>query len=223
MEYITMHKRNITILSLAGVAALAASVILTSSVTIRSEGVYMTDGPSYNDLTDLTRASQAVAQVKVVSAAKSYRVAFDRAQVVVAPRPSDGAKGKEQPAAAAPAAIIQEEGLLHTDFTVEVVEAVRGGLQKGQRLVVTQIGGTEDSGAKLNAEHDPLMQVGTQEVLFLKKDAKSGKFFTTGGGQGRFTVQSNGTVSPVDAHTELARVTTGKPATFVTGAAKAAP
>ena len=218
-----MHKRNITILSLAGVAALAASVILTSSVTIRSEGVYMTDGPSYSDLTDLTKASHAVAQVKVLSAAKSYRVAFDRPQVVVAPRPSDGAKGKEQPAAPAPAAVILEDGLLHTDFTVEVVEAVRGGLQKGQRLVVTQIGGTEDSGAKLNAEHDPLMQVGAQEVLFLKKDAKSGKFFTTGGGQGRFTVQSNGTVSPVDAHTELARVTTGKPASFVTGAAKAAP
>ena len=218
-----MHKRKITILSLAGVAALAASVVLTGSVSLRSEGVYMTDGPSYNDLTDLTKASQAVAQVKVVSAAKSYRVAFDPANVVVSPRPSDGAKGKEQPAAAAPAAIIQEQGLLHTDFTVEVVDSVRGSLQKGQRVVVTQIGGTEDSGAVLNAEHDPLMQVGAQEVLFLKKDPSSGKFFTTGGGQGRFSVQSNGTVSPVDAHTNLARITTGKPASFVTGAAKAAP
>jgi hypothetical protein len=218
-----MHKRNITILSLAGIAALAVSMVLTGSVTLRSEGVYMTDGPSYNDLTDLTRASQAVAHVKVVSAARSYRVAFDPARVVVSPRPSDGPKGKEQPAAPAPAATIQEEGLLHTDFTVEVVDAIRGGLRKGQRVVVTQIGGTEDSGAVLNAEHDPLLKVGAQELLFLKQDAASGKFFTTGGGQGRFTVQSNGTVSPVDTHTNLARLTTGKPASFISGAAKAAP
>ena len=66
-----MHKRKITFLSLAGVAALVASAVLTGSVSLRSEGVYMTDGPSYSDLTDLTKASQAVAQVKVVSAARA--------------------------------------------------------------------------------------------------------------------------------------------------------
>ena len=86
-----------------------------------------------------------------------------------------------------------------------------------------ELGGTEDNGAVINTEHDALMQVGAQEVMFLKKDAQSGKFFTTGGGQGRFTVQSNGTLSPVDTHSAIARLTTGKPASFVTGAAKAAP
>ena len=90
-------------------------------------------------------------------------------------------------------------------------------------IVVTQLGGTEDNRAVINTEHDALMQVGAQELLFLRKDARSGKFFTTGGGQGRFTVHSNGLLTPVDTHSDIARLATGKPVNFVTGAAKAAP
>jgi hypothetical protein len=155
--------------------------------------------------------------------ASLYRVPFDKAQVVVSPRNTSGDKGKEQPLTSTVGADLKQAGLLHTDFTVEVVDSVRGGLKKGERVTVTQLGGTEDNGAVINTEHDALMQVGAQEVMFLKKDAQSGKFFTTGGGQGRFTVQSNGTLSPVDAHSAIARLATGKPASFVTGAAKAAP
>ncbi len=215
--------RNFKLFSLAGVAVLAVSAILTGNISLRSEAVYMTDGPTFNDIADLTKASHAVAQVKIVSAAKSYRVPFDKAQVVVSPRNTDGAKGKEQPQSSVPAVDFKQQGLLHTDFTVEVVDAVRGSLKNGQRIVVTQLGGTEDNGALTNTEHDTLMKVGAQEVLFLRQDAQSGKFFTTGGGQGRFTVAANGTVTPVDQHSQLARLVTGKPASFVTGAAKAAP
>ena len=216
-------KRNISILSVAGVAVLAASAILSANVTLRSEGVYMTDGPSFNDVAELTKASTAVAQVRIVGAGKSYRVPFDRAQVTVAARNTGGEKGKEQPVSATNGAEFKQNGLLHTDFSVEVVDSVRGGLRKGERITVTQLGGTEDSGAVINTEHDALMQVGAQELLFLRRDAQSGKFFTTGGGQGRFTVQSNGALMPVDTHSQLARLTTGKPASFVTGVAKAAP
>ena len=216
-------KRNFTIFSIAGVAVLAASAILTGTATFRGEGVYMTDGPAYADVTDLTKASTAVAQVKIVSKANTYRVPFDKSQVVVSPRNTSGDKGKEQPLTSTVETDLKQAGLLHTDFTVEVVDSVRGGLKKGERVTVTQLGGTEDNGAVVNTEHDALMQVGAQEVMFLKKDAQSGKFFTTGGGQGRFTVQSNGTLSPVDAHSAIARLATGKPASFVTGAAKAAP
>src|SRR4029453_7397488 len=102
---------------------------------------------------------------------------------------------------------LKPAGILHTDFTAEVVDAVRGGVKKGERITVTQLGGTEDSGAVINTEHDALMQVGAQELLFLRKDARSGKFITTGGGQGRFTVQSNGALMPVDTHSQLARLT----------------
>jgi hypothetical protein len=216
-------KRKITIFSVAGVAVLAASAILTGTATFRGEGIYMTDGPAYADVTDLTKASTAVAQVKIVGKANTYRVPFDKAQVVVSPRDTSGDKGKEQPLSGTVGTDLKQAGLLHTDFTVEVVDSVRGSLKKGERITVTQLGGTEDNGAVINTEHDALMQVGAQEVMFLKKDAQSGKFFTTGGGQGRFTVQSNGTLSPVDAHSAIARVATGKPATFITGAAKAAP
>ena len=216
-------KRKITIFSVAGVAVLAASAILTGTATFRGEGIYMTDGPAYADVTDLTKASTAVAQVKIVGKANTYRVPFDKAQVVVSPRDTSGDKGKEQPLSSTVGTDLKQAGLLHTDFTVEVVDSVRGSLKKGERITVTQLGGTEDNGAVINTEHDALMQVGAQEVMFLKKDAQSGKFFTTGGGQGRFTVQSNGTLSPVDAHSAIARVATGKPATFITGAAKAAP
>jgi len=216
-------KRKITIFSMAGVAVLAASAILTGTATFRGEGIYMTDGPAYADVADLTKASNAVAQVKIVGKAKTYRVPFDKAQVVVSQRDTSGDKGKEQPQSGTTGVDLKQAGLLHTDFTVEVVDSVRGSLKKGERITVTQLGGTEDNGAVINTEHDSLMQVGAQEVMFLKKDAQSGKFFTTGGGQGRFTVQTNGTVSPVDAHSAIARLATGKPASFVTGAAKAAP
>jgi len=215
-------KRTFALLGLAGVAVFAASAVLTANLTLRSEGVYMTDGPAYDDVADLTKASDAVAQVKVVGKAKSYRVAYDRAQVVVAPRNTSGDKGKEQPLSETDGVQADQKGLLHTDFTVEVVDSVRGGLKKGERVTITQLGGTEDSGAVINTEHDPLMQVGATELLFLNKDARSGKFFTTGGGQGRFTVQSNGTLTPADAHSPLARLTTGKPTSFVTGAVRAA-
>jgi len=216
-------KRKITIFSVAGVAVLAASAILTGTATFRGEGIYMTDGPAYADVTDLTKASTAVAQVKIVGKANTYRVPFDKAQVVVSPRDTSGDKGKEQPLSSTAGVDLKQTGLLHTDFTVEVVDSVRGSLKKGERITVTQLGGTEDNGAVINTEHDALMQVGAQEVMFLRQDAQNGKFFTTGGGQGRFIVQSNGTLTPVDAHSSIARLATGKPATFVTGAAKAAP
>jgi hypothetical protein len=216
-------KRNLAMLSVAAVAVFAASAIFSADVTLRSEGVYMTDGPTFSDVTELTKASTAVAQVRIVGAGKSYRVPFDRAQVTVAARNTGGAKGKEQALSATTGVESGMDGLLHTDFTAEVVDSVRGGLRKGERITVTQLGGTEDSGAVINTEHDTLMHVGAQELVFLRKDAQSGKFFTTGGGQGRFSVQSNGALTPVDTHSQLARLTSGKPASFVTGAAKAAP
>lgn len=216
-------KRTFALLSIGGVAVLAAAAILTTSVSLRSEGVYMTDGPAYNDIAELTQASTAVVQVKVVGSGKSYVVPFDKPQVVTSARPNDGLKSKDQSLSQTKAAELKQTGLLHTDFTVEVVDSVRGNIKRGERLTITQLGGTEDSGTVIVTEHDSLMQVGAQELMFLRKDAASGKFVTTGGGQGRFTVQSNGTLTPVDQHSKLARLVTGKPASFVSGAAKSAP
>lgn len=198
-----------------------SGLVLVSGISMQSESTYLTDGPSYADVNDLTAASQAVAQVKIVSADKPYVVAFDAPVVTVAPAHTDADK-KAQAVSAVPLAKHQETGILHTDFTVEVLDNIRGSsIKKGDRLVVTQLGGTQQDGVIASAEHDRLMQVGDQEVLFLRHDATSGKYFTTGGGQGRFKVESNGTLSPIDSHSALARLQTGKPVSFLKNSVQA--
>jgi hypothetical protein len=222
-----MNKRNGFLLGLGSVAAVlaigGASLISGIGVTQQSEALYMTDGPDYQDIQDLTKASGAVAHVRIISAGKSYLIPFDAAVTNVAPpRRDDSAKGKlGQPTSGTPAKALLQNGILQTDYTAEVLDNVRGAsVKKGQKIVISQIGGKlaaqgADGSSKeiivANAEHDPVMQVGDEEMLFLNQDASTGKFFTTGGGQGRFKVQSNGTLSPVDVHSSIARLQTGKP------------
>lgn len=229
-----MNKRLILgIGSVAAVLAIGGAAVLTGlAFTQRSELLYMTDGPTYNDLTDLTKASKAVAHVRILSAGASYTIPFDNASTVVTNRPSGnpekdklGSQTSQAPGGT------PSKGILKTDFTVEVLDNMRGiALKKGDHVVITQVGGTvatkrpdgvSTNVTVANAEHDPLMQVGDEEVLFLNQDAASGKFFTTGGGEGRFKVQSNGTVTAVDHESAFAKLVTGKPTTFLKAAAQA--
>lgn len=230
-----MNKR--IILGLSGVAAAlaigASTIALTGfGMTERSDVTYMTDGPSYADVADLTRASKAVAHVRVVSMGASHTIAFDKASAVVSERPTgnpDKDKGGAQlsttPGGAPPT------GLLKTDFVVEVLDSVRGGgLKKGDRITVSQLGGqiatkrpdgTPDTLLVANAEHDPLLKVGDEELVFLNQDKDSGTYFTTGGGMGRFSVAANGTLTAVDHDSPIARIANGKPSSFLTNAVKA--
>ena len=222
--------------SVAAVLAIGAFTIISGiGLTQTSEIQYMTDGPNYADVTDLTNASKAgVAHVRVVSAGKSYTIPFDNASAVVTARPtgnadkdSKGPQTSTTPAGAAPT------GLLKTDYTVEVLDNVRGaGLKKGDQIVVSQLGGTvadrRPDGVLVNklvanAEHDPLMQVGDEELLFLNRDNASGKFFTTGGGLGRFKVQGNGTLLAVDHDSPIAKIANGKPVAFLKTAVSTSP
>ena len=221
-----MNKRKGLLLGLGSVAAVLAiggAALLTGiGVRYESQMEYMTDGPAYQDVQDLTKASGAVAHVRIISAGKSYLIPFDAAVTKVAPpRKDDSAKGKlGQPTTGTPAKAQLQNGILQTDYTAEVLDNVRGAsVKKGQQIVISQIGGKLSSqGADgssheiivANAEHDPVMQVGDEEMMFLNQDSATGKFFTTGGGQGRFKVQSNGTLSAVDEHSNLARLQTGK-------------
>jgi hypothetical protein len=234
-----MNKRKGFLLGLSSVAAVlaigGAALISGIGVTQQSEALYMTDGPDFQDVQDLTRASHAVAHVRIVSAGKSYLVPFDAAVTNVAPaRKDDGAKGKlGQRTSGTPAKGLLQNGILQTDYTAEVLDSVRGaGIKKGQHIVVSQIGGKlasqgADGSSKdvivANVEHDPIMQVGDEEMLFLNQDSATGKFFTTGGGQGRFKVQGNGTLSAVDAHSNLARLQTGKQVGSLKNAVQAIP
>ena len=215
------------LLGLGGVAAVLVigGAALASGIGTyqRSEVEYMTDGPVYQDVAELTRASRAVSHVRVLSAGQSYLVPFDKSAPVVSPAPSDGGqkdKARDQ-TPPVPGGPELSNGVVKTDFTVEVLDDVTGrGPQKGQRIVVSQLGGTVSSKRPdgvteqvvvANAEHDALMQVGAQEIVFLSQDPATGKFFTTGGGLGRFAVQPNGTVIAVDGESPLARAQNGKP------------
>src|ERR687890_201566 len=182
-------------LGAGALAVVMSGLVMVGGVGMRpGDSVYLTDGPSYSDIADLTKDSKAVAHVKILSAGKSYTVPFDAPVVQVVPPHTDQPNRSQPPSSNIPIVSHQDAGILHTDFTVEVLDNVRGaGLKKGDHIVVTQLGGVQQNGAIASAEHDRLMQVDDQEVLFLKQDAKSGKFFTTGGGQGRFKVEKNNT------------------------------
>jgi hypothetical protein len=232
-----MNIRKGLLLGLGSVAAVlaigGAALISGIGVTQQNEALYMTDGPDFQDVHDLTTASHAVAHVRIISAGKSYLVPFDAAVTNVAPaRKDDSAKGKTGPSTSGtPALGLLQNGIVKTDYTAEALDNVRGSaIKKGQHIVVSQIGGklaSQDGSSKdvlvVNAEHDPVMQVGDEEMLFLNQDSATGKFFTTGGGQGRFKVQSNGTLSPVDVHSSLARIQTGKQVTSLKNAVQAVP
>lgn len=222
--------------SVAAVLAIGGAALVSGvGVSQQNEVQYMTDGPDFQDVQDLTKASGAVAHVRILSAGKSYVLPFDAPVTSVAPAPNDGgAKGKAgQQKSSTPALGLLQNGILKTDFTVEVLDNVRGArIRKGQQIVVSQVGGKLASqgadGAPAtitvaNAEHDPIMQVGDEEMLFLNQDSASGKFFTTGGGIGRFKVQSNGLLSPVDSHSQLARLQTGKPVSSLKSAVQSIP
>jgi hypothetical protein len=234
-----MNKRKGFLLGLGSVAAVlaigGAALISGIGVSRQTEALYMTDGPDFKDVQDLTKASGAVAHVRIISAGKSYLIPFDKAVTSVAPaRKDDSAKGKlGQPASGTPALGLLQNGILKTDYTAEVLDNVRGSaIKKGQQIVISQIGGklatqAADGSSKevivANAEHDPVMQIGDEELLFLNHDSATGKFFTTGGGQGRFKVQSNGTLSPVDVDSSLARIQTGKQVSSLKNAVQAVP
>jgi hypothetical protein len=229
------HKRFILGLSgmAAAIAVSGAALLSGATFSERSEVMYMTDGPTYAELVDLTKASNSVAHVKIVSASKAYYIPFDKASAVVSPAPSDnGPKDKARDQAPIrPADGTPPPGVLKTDFTVEVIDNVRGtSLKRGQQVVVSQLGGTvatkrpdgvTEEVIVANAEHDELMQVGAEEILFLSQDDTSGKFFTTGGGLGRFIVQSNGTLLAADHESPLARTQNGKPAASLMTAVQA--
>jgi hypothetical protein len=179
---------------------------------VQQESHYLASGPEYASLRELTRASRLVVRARVAEAGKPYYVAFDPAVVVDDSAGATGGKGKDQGpppterSAARPTdpPSAADKGILKTDFSVEVLEVIVGdSVQAGQRLTVSQIGGLDDRGRPVSVEEDPLLKVGEQEVLFLARDPASQRFFTVGGGQGRFKIQPDGRALPVGGHSPL--------------------
>ena len=203
--------------AVAAVTGTAALHFTGVSPLIRRHSVYLTDGPEYETIGDVTKVSVAVVSAKVVKVGPSYRVPFDKPVTVVSPLPDagpDGTKKGPPDPLRDPQREPQETplpGLLKTDVIVEVVEVLKGDkVQRGQQLTITQLGGTDEHGGRVVAENDPVAEVGALEVLFLQQDPQSGKYFATGGGQGRFLVSSSGTLRPVDAEASVSKSFDGK-------------
>jgi hypothetical protein len=214
------RRRIIVSLGLGIIALLVGGAVLW--VGIYPDHVeYFASGPMFETVSGLTTASQAVVRARVVEVGKSYRMPMDAPVVVVSP-PPDGTKKGTAPSAPIPTSGRHTDpGLLKTDFTIEVLQTVKASKDyTGQRLTVTQLGGTDEHGRSVVVEDDPLLKVGDQEIMFLQQDPRSGKFFTTGGGQGRFGVNDRGTVTARDQESLVGRAHHGKRVEVLTDAVK---
>jgi hypothetical protein len=186
---------------------------------------YMTTGPEYPTLVELTKASAVVVRARVVDAGQTRTVASDPAQLVTDPPPQNLPRAKQEAIAQGtpePVDVEQrreDRGTLMTDTTVEVLEVIYGsGPRVGQRLTVVQLGGTDRTGQHVEAEHNPLLKRSEEEILFLKRNPTSGKYFPTGSGQGRYKVAGRDRVESVNPDSRVGRAHNGNSVAAFTAA-----
>ena len=181
-----MNKRKGFLLGLGSMAAVlaigGAALVSGVGVTRQSEALYMTDGPDYQDVHDLTKASGAVAHVRILSAGKSYLVPFDAPVTNVAPaRKDDSAKGKlGQQTSGTPAMGLLQNGILQTDYTAEVLDNVRGASVK-----------FEDRGTKMTTTLDLDTSAGQVSGTMEGNDTNAGRTL-----DGHFNVRQHQRVRP---------------------------
>ncbi|MDQ3810561.1 MAG: hypothetical protein M3336_09745 [Chloroflexota bacterium] len=169
------------------------------------------------DLGELTRKSDAAVIGRVVARGATRLIKPDRQQpqAFVPQAPLEGLSREKleglNNAPAAPARsreniITPEGGIPVTQFTVEVTRPLQGSLSKGNKITLNQVGGEISiplgPGAPtlkrtIFADHDPLLVVGQEQVLFLSR-AGDGTFSITGGPDGRFNIDARRTLQPVD-------------------------
>jgi len=105
-----------------------------------------------------------------------------------------------------------------TEFSIRVMEVVKGAGAAGDRVSIAQVGGqvllpTFEGGPMLKrtivTSYDPLMQTGQPYLLFLTR-GEDGIYGIVGGAQGRYTIDQQGTLQPIVEGTELGRSLGGK-------------
>jgi hypothetical protein len=173
------------------------------------------------NLDELTRNSDAVIVGRVVASGAVHFIQADgqkpqtvqpdarlaglakakeAANIAVAPRADDGI-------------LTPPRGIPVTDFTVQITQVLNGKATPGGKITVSQPGGQiqlpSPAGSTaptlvrtLVAEHDPLMVVGQEHVLFLQH-ASDGTFHVTGGPDGRFNIDARRGLKPIDESTPL--------------------
>jgi hypothetical protein len=169
------------------------------------------------NLAELTKQSDAVVVGRVVASGKVHFMQAESQQPhALQPDPRLDGIGKSKEAANAAAApsriqtgiLTPPSGIPVTDFTVEVSQVLNGKLTKGSQITISQPGGVIElpnpAGSKaptlvrtLVAEHDPLMVVGQEHVLFVQQSG-DGTFHVAGGPDGRFKLDAKRALQPVD-------------------------
>jgi hypothetical protein len=207
-----------------GTLALASFVALSqigapdySSLAANREVEMHTARLPVQDLAELGKQSDAVVVGRVIDSGKVHFIQAEgqkpRAleldgRLNELPKAKDAASGKPAPARSMEGILTPPNGIPVTDFTVEITSVLNGKLAKGAHITVSQAGGQIElpnpPGSKaptlvrtLVAEHDPLMTVGSEQVMFVAQNG-DGSYRVAGGPDGRFKLDARRTLQPVD-------------------------
>ncbi len=161
---------------------------------------------SFPSLSDITRSSDAVVQVKVIANLGSRRIPLDPPVENNAPPPTPNAIAAQKltqvptAAPATPGPTPTDVEPLETTYLVQVKSVLHGHVQPGDQLRIVQRGGRDTQGTEV-VEGNPLLVVGDQEIMFLST-GDGGTYFIRGGPEGRFgviggTVVARGPDTPV--------------------------
>jgi hypothetical protein len=156
------------------------------------------------DFASLVKQSIVVVRARVDAASPSRLLSYNKPVLVIHP-PALLTGSKAAAVASAPTpppytgpSAPSEPGIVVTDASVSILDVLKGnGVQPGQALTITQLGGTDPQGRQVVNDGDPLLQVGQDEILFLIQDF-DGRYSMLGGAQGRFTIGSTGIVQSLD-------------------------
>lgn len=85
--------------------------------------------------------------------------------------------------------LARTEPVFETEFQVELVDVLRGVEQPAAVITVTQTGGVDSDGRRLELRENPLMVVGSQYLFFFKRPAP-GRYNVWAGPEGRLLVES---------------------------------
>lgn len=140
-----------------------------------------TDGPSYESVEELARNSVAIVTVDILGSESALEYpSFDSDDPMINPYAGTG----ETPSR-------EELEAMATPVTLHrvTVTAVAGGsLRPGDEIVILELGGVVDG---VDYEIADMPSLSADQLLFLDTTPK-GRYFTVGGGQGRFNPDGKG-------------------------------
>jgi|SRR5579859_844099 len=208
----------------AGALALAAMVSLSqigapdySALAANRDVEMHTARLPAASLDEITKQSDAIVVGRVVASGAVHFIQADgQKPLALQPDPRLATLSKSKDAASLSAApsrsangiLTPPKGIPVTDFSVQLSQVLDGKLVKGATITVSQPGGQiqlpSPAGSKaptlvrtLVAEHDPLMIVGEEQVLFLQQSG-DGTFHVTSGPDGRFGLDARRALKPID-------------------------